>query len=159
MLSPFLSFLSLLSVELKKARQFDSIFGRPISKFAHKADIIRLEALLEYGGIYLDLDVYTIRSFEPLRHFDTVLGLEGGVPGLEVHGLCNGVIISTPNSPFLKRWYESYRTFNGNVWAKHSVAKPLQLALKNPSELLVLDPYSLFYPAWNEHGLLIVHSR
>lgn len=46
------------SVDLKRARKFDNIFGRPITEFAHKADIIRLEALLEHGGIYVDLDVY-----------------------------------------------------------------------------------------------------
>jgi hypothetical protein len=148
-----------LSVELKKARQVDDIFGQPITEFAHKADIIRLEALLIHGGIYLDLDVYTTRSFEPLRHFDTVLGMEGGAPSLKLQGLCNGVIISKPNSPFLQKWYDSYRSFNKRNWAAHSVDKPLQLALRNPGDILVLDPYALFYPGWNDHGLRIVHSR
>ncbi|KAK9895733.1 glycosyltransferase family 32 protein [Cystobasidium minutum MCA 4210] len=148
-----------IQIDLKKARAFDNIFGRPITEFAHKADIIRLEALLEYGGIYLDLDVYTTRSFQPLRHFDTTLGMEGGVASLSLQGLCNGVIVSTPDSPFLRKWYNSYRTFNKHNWAAHSVEKPLQLALRHPAELLVLDPYALFYPAWNDHGLRIVHSR
>lgn len=114
---------------------------------------------MEYGGIYLDLDVYTIRSFEPLRHFDTVLGLEGGVPSLKPQGLCNGIIVSIPNSPFLRRWYESYRSFDYTNWAGHSVQKPLELALQYPNELLVLDPYALFYPVWNDQGLRLVHSR
>lgn len=146
-------------MELKKARSFDNIFGRPITEFAHKADIIRLEALMQHGGVYVDLDVYTTRSFEPLRHFDTVLGMEGGVPGLKLQGLCNGVIVSAPNAPFLQKWYSSYKTFNRRNWAAHSVEKPLQLALKYPTELLVLDPYALFYPGWNDQGLRIVHSR
>lgn len=146
-------------VELEKARNFDKIFGRKIEKFAHKADIIRLEVLLKYGGIYQDLDVYTIRSFAPLLHFDTVLGLEGGVRPMPRQGLCNGIIISAPHSYFLQRWYDSYRTFDKSKWAGHSVKKPLELATAHQGELLVLDPFALFYPGWNDGGLRMVHSR
>jgi hypothetical protein len=44
----------------------ESIFGNPIHHFAHKADVIRLEVLLEYGGIYLDLDTICVRPLAPL---------------------------------------------------------------------------------------------
>lgn len=36
----------------------DSIYGKSISHFAHKADVLRLLALKHSGGIYLDIDVY-----------------------------------------------------------------------------------------------------
>lgn len=149
----------LSTVELKIARSFDTIFGNPITKFAHKADIIRLEALLEYGGIYLDLDVYTIRSFDALLHFPTVLGIEGGIYEFPRQGLCNGIIVAQKEAPFLQRWYESYKTFNGSEWAANSVAAPFELARQNPEEVLVLDPMAFFYPLWNNDGLRMVHSR
>ena len=171
----------LLPVELKRARDFDEIFGNPIVKFAHKADIIRIEALLEHGGIYLDLDVFTIRSFAPLLRFETVMGLEGGVPPMPRQGLCNAIIVSSATSPYLRRWYEAYRTFRDSDWAGHSVKLPLKLAVRHPHEIVVLDPFAMFYPLceyrvlfcllWvalkpypcrvigNDDGLRMVHSR
>ena len=115
--------------------------------------------MLEYGGIYLDLDVYTVRSYEPLRHFDTVLGLEGGVSGVARQGLCNGIIVSAPNATFVRRWYESYSNFRSSKWAEHSVKLPWQLAKQHPKDIVVLDPFAMFYPLWNAEGLQMVHSR
>lgn len=171
------------TVELVLARDFDHIFGNPISKFAHKADVLRLEALILHGGIYLDLDVYTVRSFAPLLHFPTVLGLEGGIDGLPVQGLCNGVIVAERNASFIQRWYNEYKDFKDEDWAGLSVKLPLELAMHHSEEVLVLDPYALFYPACesaillpiprseligllspdaptgNNHGLRAIHSH
>ncbi len=36
----------------------DSYLGRPISHFAHKADVLRLLAMKHSGGIYLDIDIF-----------------------------------------------------------------------------------------------------
>src|SRR5690349_18015895 len=36
------------------------IFGNPISRVQHKADVLRLQILHENGGVYLDLDTFTI---------------------------------------------------------------------------------------------------
>ena len=38
------------------------IFGNPVKRFAHQADVLRLELLLQFGGVYLDLDVLLLRS-------------------------------------------------------------------------------------------------
>lgn len=146
-------------VECIKTRGFDEIFGNSVRKFAHKADVIRLEALLKHGGIYLDLDVYTVRSFAPLLNFETVLGIEGGAPPLDRQGLCNGVILAEPNSSFLRRWYEAYRDFSDEQWASLSVQMPFRLAQRHPEDLLVLDPFAFFYPMWDAEGLKMVHSR
>ena len=42
------------------------IFGNPVNHFAHQADVIRLQVLIEEGGIYLDSDVLCNKSFGPL---------------------------------------------------------------------------------------------
>lgn len=36
----------------------DTILGRKISHFAHKADVLRLLAMKHSGGIYLDIDMF-----------------------------------------------------------------------------------------------------
>ena len=38
------------------------IFGNPVNHFAHQADVIRLQLLIEEGGIYLDSDVLCNKS-------------------------------------------------------------------------------------------------
>jgi hypothetical protein len=53
------------------------IQGNKISNLAHAVDILRLEALKEYGGIYMDLDTICVRPFKSsLYKCKCVLGLE-----------------------------------------------------------------------------------
>lgn len=49
-------------MELRKVRDVTEIWGNPVLHFAHKADVIRLEALKEFGGVYLDVDVLITRG-------------------------------------------------------------------------------------------------
>lgn len=54
-----------------------NIFGRPVSHFAHAADVVRLEALLEFGGIYLDLDLISLKPIDHLLENTFVMAQEG----------------------------------------------------------------------------------
>jgi mannosyltransferase OCH1-like enzyme len=40
--------------------------GRPLYHVAHKADVVRLQALKETGGIYLDLDTISVKTIDRL---------------------------------------------------------------------------------------------
>lgn len=53
-------------------------------KYAFAADYIRLYALYNYGGIYLDMDVEVCKSFNPMLNLKTMLCWQNGAPGLEV---------------------------------------------------------------------------
>jgi hypothetical protein len=48
--------------EMMQVRDVTSIFGRPVEHHAHKADVIRLEVLRDWGGIYLDMDTFVIQG-------------------------------------------------------------------------------------------------
>lgn len=52
-------------------------------KYAFAADYIRLYALYNYGGIYLDMDVEVLKSFNPFLNLHTMLGWQNDI-GLEV---------------------------------------------------------------------------
>jgi len=75
------------------------IFGKPLLHYAHVSDIIRLEVLLKYGGIYLDIDVVCLKAFAPFFKHETVMGKE------REGGLCNAVILAAPKARFIRRWY------------------------------------------------------
>jgi hypothetical protein len=48
-------------------------------KWAFAADFIRLWAIYNYGGIYLDADVEVIKSFDPLLNLPYFLGIEQSI--------------------------------------------------------------------------------
>lgn len=50
------------------------IFGMYPSLRMHKSDILRLDRLKKYGGIYLDLDVIILRNFKKLRNSPMTMG-------------------------------------------------------------------------------------
>lgn len=131
------------------------IFGRPLDHVAHRSDVVRLQQLIKHGGIYLDADVLVQRSFDDLLDHHAVLGQEGkdGQPGL-----ANAVILAEPQSSFLRRWLEEYRSFQGGppgskFWNAHSVLLPQKLAQTYPSEITILPPTAFFWPLWTDEHL------
>lgn len=89
---------------LNQVKSPQQIFGKPLNHVAHKADVVRLEVLLKYGGIYLDMDVLALKSFDELRQFPMVLGQEG-LDGFI--GLANAVIVAHSSSSFLQQWFQN----------------------------------------------------
>ena len=131
-----------------------SVFGHSLLRAEHVADVLRLQILIECGGVYLDLDVISIRPFAPLMEFDTVMGEEYGV------GLCNAVILARSGSLFLRRWLDTYRSFDSREWNMHSVRVPFLLSQQAPNTVNVVDHKSFFWPMyWSEHLAAFFRKR
>jgi hypothetical protein len=137
-------------VTLVKIEAPREIFGRPLAHVAHRSDVVRLQKLIEHGGIYLDADVLVQRSFDDLLEHRTVLGQEGQDAEW---GLANAVMLAAPQSPFMRRWLEEYRSFRGEIWNEHSVHLPGKLARAHPTEITVLPSTAFFWPLWTEEHL------
>jgi hypothetical protein len=57
-----------VQMDFRRARDVTEIFGRRVGGYAHKSDVIRLEALRDFGGIYLDADAFVCqRAFILVR--------------------------------------------------------------------------------------------
>ena len=142
-------FVTLVLIDAPK-----EIFGRPLSHVAHQSDVVRLQKLIEYGGIYLDADVFVHKSFDDLLDNSTVLGQEGD--GGE-YGMANAVILAEPGAPFLRRWLKEYRSFRSKgrdeFWNEHSVRLPVKLAKAHPEEITILSPKAFFWPLWTDSHL------
>jgi hypothetical protein len=130
------------------------IFGRPLAHFAHRSDVVRLQKLIQHGGIYLDADVLVQRSFDELLHHSAVLGSEG--EGAQI-GLANSVILAEPSAPFIVRWLNEYRSFRGagqeHYWNEHSIQVPAKLAKAHPSEITVLPHTAFTWPLFTPEHL------
>lgn len=62
-----------------------------------------MQILMEYGGIYLDLDVLVLRPFDYLRHhYECTIGLESETKA------CGSVIVCSRHSMFLVLWINAY---------------------------------------------------
>ena len=67
-----------------------------VKKYAFAADYIRIFALYNYGGIYMDLDVQVIKSFDDLLDRQFILGYESNKKAIEA-----GIMGSEKEAPWL----------------------------------------------------------
>jgi hypothetical protein len=119
------------------------VHGKKLTmRVQHRADILRMQIMLNTGGMYLDSDVIALKSFEDLRRSPLSMGLEGG------EGMCNAVMVGAPNTTFIQRWWAEYAHFNPEAWAYHSVQLPRELQRAHPGEVAVLQEKAFFYPSW-----------
>jgi mannosyltransferase OCH1-like enzyme len=74
-------------------------------KWSRASNAIRLHALYEYGGVYLDTDVDVVRSFDPLLGLGCFLGFQfepDGTARKPLEQVVNGAVMgSTPRHPFV----------------------------------------------------------
>jgi hypothetical protein len=129
---------------LNKVISPTEFLGHTIRHFAHRSDILRLQILSAEGGIYLDIDTFSVRPFGSLRQFETVLGVEPNV------GLCNAVILAAPGAEFINHWLEEYKSFDPQRWNYHSVQLPYALSLQLPDVVHVESEYSFFFPSYDD---------
>ena len=124
-----------------------------IHHYAHKSDVVRLLALKYIGGVYLDIDTLTVRSFDDLRNNEFVMAVQAKHQGFQP-GLCNATMLASPNSVFVSRWLTQYRSFHSKgrdyLWDFHSVKLPAMLSGSFPDEITILDHDSFFYPMWTD---------
>ena len=156
--------LDLVQIEPPK-----EIFGNPLLHVAHQTGVIRLQVLLEEGGVYMDVDTISKKPFTNLLHHKCVLGIQG-TPGGNIEGLCDGVILAEKDSEFLKHWLLSYKSHRSKgrdqYWAEHAVQMPYTLSKQYP-HLLHIEPYSSFHyplyhgdePITSTHGLKVLFEQ
>ena len=149
-------------VQLELIEPPNEIFNKPITQPAHKSDVIRLQVLLQYGGIYVDTDTIFVKSFKPLLNNKFILGQQN-VNGSE--GLCPAVILSEANSIFGQHWLAGFKdSFKGgppgsNTWCTHSVQYPLWLSKQIPNEITILNHELFFWPLYHQSHIEMIFEQ
>lgn len=75
-------------------------------KYAFVSDVARIEALVKYGGIYLDTDVEVIKKFDDILEHQCVFGFE------YKNWIATSFMASEPNHPIMKRFQSAYENIN-----------------------------------------------
>jgi len=73
-------------------------------KYAFVSDFVRLKALFEEGGLYLDVDFMVYKSFDDLMENDAFAGFEGSKHSPVMMGVC----ASKARGKWVSRMYDAY---------------------------------------------------
>lgn len=111
-------------------------------KYAFCADYIRLYALYNYGGIYLDSDVEVLRSYDELLNLPYFIGFESK------QYFEAATIGSEKNNPFIKRildYYENRHFINENGEQNITIMpKVMMEVIKDKWEIKLINSLSEF---------------
>lgn len=88
--------------DINSSQWVKEAFGK--KKYAFAADYIRLYALYNYGGIYMDMDVEVLKSFNPFLELKTMICFENGKHGLEM-----ATFGTEKGSQWIKKCLEYYK--------------------------------------------------
>lgn len=114
---------------------------RKVANGAQLADLVRLEALLRWGGVYVDQDVQPVRSFEPL------LPLQAFAAWEDERCIPNAILGARPGHPAIRQCLDlaikrmRLGTWQAGPWVTTKV-------LPGREDVLVLPPqafYDVYY--------------
>ncbi len=128
--------------DVELVRPVTEFHGHKVEHYQYQADILRLEVLLERGGIYLDTDILCLNPLDELLDYPCVIGQEQA----DGSSLSNAVILAEPGSEFIDYWYRALpENWGSEIWAYHAVVLPRILAEQKVAPLHV-EPYTSFIP-------------
>ncbi|HUI04129.1 MAG TPA: glycosyltransferase [Acidimicrobiales bacterium] len=122
-------------------------------RYAHHADFIRLDALIEHGGVYADMDMVFVRPLRPdLFEHPFVIGAEPPVTdertGALRPSLCNAVLMAEPGAAYARAWRAQMADELNGTWSNHSGFLSQALRAQMPDAVHVEPPETFFsFPA------------
>jgi hypothetical protein len=92
------------------------------------SDIMRLQILSNYGGIYMDTDMLLLKPIADLMSDKLVLSWENP----QRTSICNALMMSPPDNMFVNEWLRRLpKAMESATWANGGVVLPAQMA-SNP---------------------------
>jgi GR25 family glycosyltransferase involved in LPS biosynthesis len=139
-----------------------------VTKYAHKADILRMEILLKYGGVYLDIDTITYKSFNTIYNFnnyDFFIGIQEKdwkYNNKKINLLCNAIMASKPNSKFMVKWWNKYYDYlSPDKWCEASVHLPsiLYNEWEKINNIYIANENMMYKPLYSECNLIFENNE
>lgn len=127
-------------------------------RYAHHADLIRLDCLIEHGGLYADIDTIFVRPLPgELYRAPFVIGSEPPVRD-ELTGnwrpsLCNALLLAEPGSEFALEWRARIAGALNGTWSNQSGFLAAELCESLPGAVRVEPPVRFFPFAASQAGL------
>lgn len=112
--------------------------GEAIAGMEHKSDFVRVKAVHDLGGVYIDWDAHALRDIAPLREsgFKAVGGRQLGGQ------VISGTFMSEKGGRMVKLWMEQMHQVYTGGWTTHSndvITKVGQRLVREPREMLIVE--------------------
>lgn len=127
-------------------------------RYAHHADFVRLDALVEHGGVYVDMDTIFVRPLPDALYGEKfVIGREPAVvdeiTGKARPSMCNALMMAEPESVFARTWRARMAAAINGTWSNHSGFLAQTLSEELPDEVRVEPEESFFAVPCTPAGL------
>nr|XP_018672647.1 uncharacterized protein LOC100177951 [Ciona intestinalis] len=113
----------------KKTDEPTSVLGIQLDQPIARTDAARIEILIKYGGIYIDLDVITLKNFDELRKYPVTMGRS-----VEV-AFSMGILLAEKNSLLLREFYKEYPNHFGDNIYQHFTTRYIKKFYLNRPEV------------------------
>ena len=130
-------------------------------RYAHHSDFVRIEQLIEHGGVYADIDTLFVAPY-PDSYFEApvVMGRENPVFCERTQQLrpsvCNAVIFSEAGAPFLQELQERMANAFDGTWSGHSCFLVHDLSEEMPDAIQLEGPRPFFRFMWTREDLTLL---
>ncbi|KAK7584161.1 hypothetical protein V9T40_005124 [Parthenolecanium corni] len=128
------------TIEFKFIEPLESIYGQPLSrtyKLWHSSDLLRIDILKRYGGIFIDNDVYLVKNMDEFRRFEMTLEI------VDEKSFGTQTLVAHRDARFLRLWRECYKNYDGHLWYYNAGVKP-KLEVLDARPELVHNVHNLF---------------
>lgn len=142
-------------VELARIEPVANVEARPAEpavrryRYAHHADVIRLDVLARHGGMYADIDtLFVAPPPEELWSAEAVIGREADVAydgGAPEPSMSNALLLARPGAWFVTAWRDQILDAMDGSWSGHSCRLATRLAGEAPDRVRV-EPRERFSP-------------
>jgi hypothetical protein len=130
-------------------------------RYAHHADFVRVDQLLEHGGVYADIDTLFVAPY-PDSFFEppVVMGREDPVfcerTQRERPSVCNAVILAERGAPFLQELRRRMESAFDGTWSGHSCFLIHDLSVEMPDAIHLEEARSFFRFMWTREDLTLL---
>ncbi|KAM0281926.1 hypothetical protein ACHAQH_003271 [Verticillium albo-atrum] len=118
-----------------------------IQGMEHKSDFVRVKAVHDLGGVYLDWDAHALRDIRPLRES----GFKA-IAGRELGGMVNsGCFMSEQGGRLIRLWMDGMHLAYTGGWTTHSnrvITDFGQRLVGEPGEMLIMERDAFAPGSW-----------
>lgn len=141
-------------VELERIEKVPGLDARRVDddvepyRYAHHADVVRLDVLRRHGGLYADIDtLFHAPLADELWEHEAVIGREAPVAygGTSEASMSNALVLAAPGAWFVETWRDRIIDAMDGSWSGHSCRLAARLALERP-EVVHVAPQQAFSP-------------
>ena len=127
-------------------------------QYAHQSDILRLQILAEYGGVYADIDTLFVKPYPgDFYEFPCLMGRENA--SLDPMTLCNAVIMAEKDSRFVTVWLQRmFEVFDG-TWNRHSCIEPAIMSQELKDHIRLVSPEWFFHFTYSREDLISLFGQ